>query len=68
MGRVRFDAADSMPGQLDAKIYSLTQLCYMKISLASSLPGIESAASSWAISLYIVRLVNYKLNYTFSSV
>ena len=46
MGRVRFDAADSMPGQLDANIYSLT----FKL-LFTSRVGDKSAASSWAISL-----------------
>ena len=38
--RVHFDAADSVPGKLDAKIYNpnpkLLQYCYIKISLASS--------------------------------
>ena len=55
MGRVRFDAADSMPGQLDAKptFNSLTfKLLFTNPNPnpnpnPNQLPGIELAASSW---------------------
>ena len=54
MGRVQLDAADLMPAQLNTKptFNSLT----FKLLLTNpnpnpkQLPGIESAASSWAIS------------------
>ena len=56
-GRVRFDArptryqANSMPSHLDAKIYSQT----FKLLFTSGV-GIESAASSWSISVPAVSV------------
>ena len=52
-GRVQLDAADSMPAQLDAKptFNSLTFKLLFTNRNPNQLPGIESAASSWAISV-----------------